>query len=217
MVAIRVNDKRIEVPEGTVLLKACLDNGFNIPNLCYLDGIEPPAACRLCFVEIDGFEQPVAACSVRVEPDMFVRTDSPSIRRLQKAALKLLLSVHDVDCKNCHANHKCALQDLSRYLKVGLKTKGLDNLIKEPSIDDRHACLDYHTNRCVLCGRCVEICRKSGVRPELTFAGRGFETVVSFFVADTAGQKDCMTCRACVDICPVGALSLKDRCLDTAE
>jgi NADH dehydrogenase/NADH:ubiquinone oxidoreductase subunit G len=211
MVSILVDQKKIVVQEGTPLLKACLDNGITIPNLCYLKEVDPaPASCRLCFVEIDGVDRPVAACSVPVQAAMVVRTDTPAVRRLQRTALKLLLSVHDVDCKNCPANRKCALQHLARFLKVGLKPKGLRHRLKEPPIDDRHPCLDYYPNRCVLCGRCVAVCRAATDRPELTFAKRGFDTVVSFFGRTDSARHDCAACRACIDTCPVGALALKD-------
>ena len=55
MPKLLVDNKEIEVKEGTTLLQACLDNGIYIPNLCYLESInDPPASCRMCFVEIEG-------------------------------------------------------------------------------------------------------------------------------------------------------------------
>jgi len=116
MVTLLVDNIKLAVEEGTNLLKACLDNNIYIPNLCYVEGMTPPAAsCRLCFVEIKGEEHPVTACTVKVNREMVVTTDTPRVRQLQKTALQLLLSVHHVDCRNCPANKKCALQDMARF------------------------------------------------------------------------------------------------------
>ena len=209
-VSITIDTRRFEVPAGTTLLKACLDNGIYIPHICYLEDADcSPASCRLCWVEIDGESRPVAACTVRVEHPIAVKTDTPTVRRLQKSALRLLLSVHLVDCKNCPANRQCILQNIARFLKVKLKSGRLQRRLKEPELDDSHPHLDHYPNRCVLCGKCIQVCRDNNGRTGLTFAGRGFQTVIRSFgrFDDDAGY--CPNCRACVEICPVGALTLK--------
>jgi len=210
MITLRIDDQKIEVAEGTNLLEACLVNGIYIPNLCYIEGMEhPPVSCRLCFVEIEGADHPVSSCSVWVGEEMVVHTDTPSVRQLQKTALQLLLSVHDVDCKNCPANRNCALQDMAKFLKVALKSKGLDRLLKETRIDERHPFLDYYPNRCVLCGKCVYVCRQQQNRVGLTFAKRGINTVISYYDRPQTEPPPCDSCQACVEVCPVAALLAK--------
>jgi bidirectional [NiFe] hydrogenase diaphorase subunit len=90
---------------------------------------------------------------------MVVRTDTPAVRRLQKTGLRLLLSVHVVDCKSCPANKNCELQNLAKFLKVGLKPKTLKRYFKQPEADDTHPYLSYYPNRCVLCRKCLQVCR----------------------------------------------------------
>ena len=205
-----VDNKEIEAEQGTVLLKACLDNDIYIPNLCYLEGIDPPSvSCRMCFVEIEGERQPVTSCAVFVKDDMVVKTDTPAVRQLQRTALRLLLSVHHVDCKNCQANKKCELQRMAKFLKVGLKPKGLERHLREIEIDRTHPFLDYYPNRCVLCGKCVHVCREKNGQSALTFSKRGFDTVISFYGVTDLSTLECENCNACIDICPVGALALK--------
>jgi NADH dehydrogenase/NADH:ubiquinone oxidoreductase subunit G len=212
MITLRIDDQVIEVTEGKNLLEACLDEGIYIPNLCHIEGMEqPPVSCRLCFVEIEGTNHPVCSCSVRVDEEMNVHTDTPPVRQLQKTALQLLLSVHDVDCKHCPANRKCALQDMARFLKIALKSKNLDRLLKENQADERHPFVDYYPNRCVLCGKCVYVCRQQINRAELTFAKRGIDTVISFYDRPQTEPPPCDSCRACVEVCPVAALLPKSQ------
>ena len=211
MPKIIVDDKGIDVDEGTPLLQACLDNDIYIPNLCYLKGmLYPSSLCRMCFVEIAGENKPVPSCTVTVRENMIVKTDTPAVRRLQRTALRLLLSVHDVDCKNCHANKKCELQNIAKFLKVSLKPKRLERYLKETQIDETHPFLIHYPNRCVLCGKCVHICRGKHGQSVLTFAKRGFDTVISTYNATDVSSLTCGSCDFCVKACPVGALALKE-------
>ena len=211
MVKLIVDNKEIQADEGATLLHACLESGIYIPNLCHMEGMEDtPASCRLCFVEIDGETGPVTSCTVTVREGMTVRTDSPSVRGLQRTAFQLLMSVHQVDCKNCPANKKCELQRIAKFLKVSLKSKRLEQFLKEPVIDQDHPFLDYFPNRCVLCGKCIFVCKKDQGRPFLTFAKRGLNTVISFYGEKDMPNLPCERCLACVEICPVSAITLKN-------
>ena len=142
-----------------------------------------------------------------------VQTDTEPVRRLQRAGLELLLSVHDVACKTCPANRNCGLQDIARFLKVGLKSRRLPKQLKEEAVVFDHPCIDYHPNRCVLCGKCVAVCRHRSGLPHLAFAGRGFSTVITAF---GAAESDCSNCSTCIDVCPVGALTARDGAVQEA-
>jgi bidirectional [NiFe] hydrogenase diaphorase subunit len=208
MIKLTVDNKEIEVPQGTVLLDACLDHGIYIPNLCYLkDQGTPDASCRLCFVEIE--RKAVPSCTIKVTGPLVVKTDTPAVRNLQKSALRFLLSVHDVDCAHCPANKKCALQDTAKFLGLGLKPKGLEKLLKEPGIVEDHPFINYYPNRCVLCGRCVRLCRTPEGQAQMVFAKRGFDTVISFYGVEAETMPTCQDCGKCVEVCPVGAITLK--------
>jgi bidirectional [NiFe] hydrogenase diaphorase subunit len=208
MVQIQVDNHIVEAEDGANLLQACLENGIYIPNLCYLnDSHDPFAACRLCFVEIDG--QPVTACTQKVREGLQVQTDTSVVRRLQKTAFRLLLSVHDIKCKECPANKQCELQRIAKFLKVGLKPKELEIRLKDPGLDSGHPYLLVDQNRCVLCGKCVRVCLQKHGHSYLTFAKRGFNTVISAYTEPDEIPLNFSGCTACIDICPVMAISLK--------
>lgn len=204
-ITLFVDDQELTADAGSSLLDVCLANGIHVPNLCHMPSMpEPRAACRLCFVEIVGEPSPRTACTTPAREGMRVRTDTDAVRSLQRTALRLLLSVHDLNCRECPANRRCALQRLARFLKIPLKPSLGGHYLKEPAVDHSHPMLDHFPNRCVLCGRCIETCRQLHGRSLISFARRGFETVVAM-----GGVTDA-TCSACVTICPVGALTLKD-------
>lgn len=218
MISIHVDGRTIEAREGASLLRTCLDNGIYIPNLCHLEEVRRPyAGCRLCFVAVEGMADPVTACTTEVAQGMVVHTDTRQVRAMQRTALELLLSVHDVDCRHCHANGVCQLRQIAKFLKVGLKPRHLTPYRKTPEVDDSHNCLLHYPNRCVLCGKCIAICRDTHGSSCISFTGRGFDTVISFWGAVGGSGSVCVMCGACSEVCPVGALRLKERDGETAE
>jgi bidirectional [NiFe] hydrogenase diaphorase subunit len=210
MVTITVDDKPLQAPEGSRLLAACLAAGIYIPHLCHVPGVDsPPASCRLCFVAIQGQAHPVTACTVTVADGMVVQTDTPAVRRLQRSGFRLLMSAHQVECCRCPANRACALQHIARFLDIGLRSRPYPTRLKDAAPDTSHPFLVHFPNRCVLCGRCIHVCRERNGASLLAFSHRGFDTVISAFGATGQTRLPCESCSACVAICPVGALSLK--------
>lgn len=212
MLNIQVDDRTIQAPFGSNLLTVCLENGIYIPHLCHLaEDQAPAAACRLCFVEVEGLPDPAPACTVRVQTRIRVRTDTPAVRRLQRSALRLLLSDHHIDCKNCHANRACGLQTIARFLNIGLRPAPLLQINRATEVDQSHPFIDHFPHRCILCGNCVRICRNHQGQPLFSFAGRGIDTVVHHYPGDDASAALCVDCRRCIAICPVGALKLREK------
>ncbi len=212
MVKLLVDGVSINAPQGSNLLAVCLENGIYIPHLCFLDGEDRPAAsCRLCFVKIGGIASPVAACTVTVHTALQIKTNTDEIRRLQRSALRMLLSVHDIDCKNCHANHSCELQNIAKFLKISLKPKPLPQIERENEIDTSHPYIDHYPHRCVLCGKCIRVCRSQNGQPTFSFAGRGIDTVIHHYPESDQQKSLCIDCQSCIDICPVGALKKREK------
>ena len=207
---ISIDDREICVKQGSNLLLTALDNGIDIPNLCYMEGMpKPPASCRLCYVEIAGRPSPVTSCTEITVDGMVVRTSSPEIRRLRKFSFDLLLSRHRINCAVCPANKKCSLQQIARSQHFRILEKRFKRI--EPAFpeDTSHPLFNFNPNRCVLCGRCVYICSSKGTGV-LDFAYRGLETRVSTFAGMPLAETACNGCLECVRVCPTGSLYLKD-------
>jgi formate dehydrogenase major subunit/NADH-quinone oxidoreductase subunit G len=210
-VSFFIDDKPVKARAGEKILWAALDNGVDIPHLCAdREREEPFGACRLCFVEVEGRDLPVLACSEPVAAGMRVQTRSERVDRLRKTAFELLMSHHDLDCKNCARNGSCALQHLAKTLKVSLRPKRLRKLPTEAPIDESHPAILLNPNRCILCGKCVWICNQVGQSGVLDFVFRGLRTRVAPFRLEPLAESSCEECMRCVEACPVGALTRKE-------
>lgn len=207
MIKLFVDEKEIKTEAGKTVLQACLENGMFIPNLCFIKTREQPhASCRLCFVEIDGFDRPVTSCTVEVREGLVVRTDTAPVRRLQRMGFKLLMSGHPCDAKVCPVKGGCQLIRIAKHLKVGLNPKPLELIERQVEEEVDLTFFTYYPFRCVLCGKCVYICREKNDYNLLTYANRGFDTMIAFFDNRDPADLPCQNCLACATICPTGAL-----------
>lgn len=208
-ISLTIDGKAVTAQPGERILAAALRNGIWIPNLCFLpDAGIAYGGCRLCWVEIEGKARPVTACSEPVKEGMRVTSRGEEAERLRRSSFELLLSRHRLDCKNCPANKRCGLQEIAR--KCGYKLRTVRFSREDPglAVDDSHPLFTLDPNRCVLCGRCVEICRTRSVGI-LDFSRRGLRCRISTFNDQPLGESECNGCLACVDVCPVGSLFRK--------
>jgi len=209
-VSLTIDGQQISAPEGAKLLWVALDHGIYIPNLCTLrDKPEPMAACRLCFVEVEGYNRPVTACTESVREGMVVNTRGVKALRLARTGFELLMTTHPVDCAHCPANRSCELQKIAAHLGIKLKTKRFKKFERNLPVDSSSPVFIYDPNKCVLCGRCVWVCRQRGIGA-LGFAHRGFGRMVTTFGDEPLAESHCEDCGECVSVCPSGALAFTD-------
>jgi bidirectional [NiFe] hydrogenase diaphorase subunit len=210
-VTLTIDGQKINAPAEAKLLWVALDNDIYIPNLCAIkDKPEPSAACRLCWVEIEGKKEPVTACTVEVSEGMVVNTKGENALELARAGFELLMASHALDCAHCNANGVCELQKIAKTLKCSLKPKHLRLLLRNLPVDDSNPFFTYDPNKCVLCGRCVWECKKHKEKALLGFAHRGFNRRLTTFGDEPIGKDRCLDCVTCVEVCPTGALAFKD-------
>jgi bidirectional [NiFe] hydrogenase diaphorase subunit len=209
-ISFTIDGKRIKAAEGENILFAALENGIYIPNLCAIrDKAEPSASCRLCFVEVEGEDEPVTACTESAREGMVVHTRGKMALRLARTAAELILASHPLDCGHCLKNRSCELQKIAKHLGIKLKTKRFRKLERKLPIDESSSAFTYDPNKCVLCGKCVWVCQEQLNIGAIGFTRRGFKRMVSTFEDKPIAESRCVQCGECVKVCPVGALTFK--------
>ncbi len=201
-VNLLIDGKAVQAPAGTLVIDAAKMVGIEIPAFCYYEGYSLQAACRMCLVEIEKTPKLQASCTIPVGEGMVVRTDSPLVAQARKSMLELLLTNHPLDCPVCDKGGECELQDMvfrygageSRYTEAKLH---VDEKQWSPVVF-------YDGPRCILCYRCVRVCNEGMGVGALGIVNRG---VISEIAPNDGDHLNCDECGACIDICPVGALT----------
>jgi len=204
-VSLKIDGHDISVQEGKSILEAALENGIDIPHLCFLEGLTKTGACRLCLVELKGQAKLFASCSTPVSEGMEVITDSPKLKEYRKITIQLLLSERTHVCSVCVANKNCELQALAD--KLGVDHVAYEREWTSENVDSTHPFLVIDRNRCILCTRCIRVCDEvEGVHAlDLKLRGKDSQIIVDFDDS-WANSTSCTSCRKCAKVCPVGAI-----------
>jgi len=177
IVDFTIDGIRASAEKGTTILEAAKLYGINIPTVCYLEGLSPYGACRLCSVEAstDGGEEfeVVASCTYEIHREILVKTDTPRIRRIRRMLAELLVA--------SAPNVKIA-QDIAARIGISRVRFKMED------------------NRCILCGLCVRMCEEQMGGRALAFAGRGTNRKVS--PPFSKKSETCFACGGCDSVCP---------------
>ena len=218
MITIEINGHAYEAHEGEMLLTAIRRGGLNVPTLCYMEGLPPSGACRMCVVEVEGQRNLVPSCAFPVYDGMKVNTNSNRAVESRKAIIELLLANHPEDCFYCERNGTCQLQHLSE--SHGVRTRRFIGEKNRHPVDNSGESIVRDPAKCILCGKCVRACEEIQGVACIDFIGRGSSSMIGTAFDEGLNVSSCVNCGQCVAVCPTGALigqSHVRRVLDAIE
>lgn len=202
MIVVTINDQEFLLKSDISIIDALKHLGINVPKFCYHEMLSVAGNCRMCLVEINDAEKPVASCVTLLQEGMVINTDTPFVKKARENVLEALLVNHPLDCPICDQAGECDLQDqtfsfgsdYSRFFhnKRGVEDKNCGPLIKTIM------------TRCIHCTRCVRFSSEIAGENFLGTFNRGTSTEIGnyisgFFKSEISGNV--------IDLCPVGALT----------
>ena len=208
IVHVKINGIPVEVEEGTSVLNAAKKAGVRIPTLCYHDDLKPFGSCGLCIVKQEGSAKILRACAAPVNEGLSVITNDNELYEVRKTILELILSTHPSSCLTCIRNGECELQDLAA--EFGIREQPFEVRISDRERDDSSASIVLDPEKCIKCGRCVQVCQDLQGVFALEFIGRGDDTVMAPAAMLKLEDSPCVRCGQCAAHCPVGAIYEKD-------
>jgi NADP-reducing hydrogenase subunit HndD len=204
-VELTLNGKQIKADSSKTILEVAKDNGIEIPTLCYIEGLPPTGACRMCVVEVEGSRTLVASCHTPVGKGMVIHTDSPKVLETRRMILELLHSSHCGSCYMCEKANVCTLREITADLEVGLPR--FTTKKRYYQVEDVSPYIERDLTKCILCRRCVRACSEIAKKNVLNVGYRGFDSKIICDADQPLDKEECKDCGICITYCPTGALS----------
>jgi formate dehydrogenase major subunit len=201
MLHITINGQEHSCPPGQTILAALRATATQVPALCDDPRLAPIGGCRLCLVEVHGQPRPVTACTTLLVDEMEISTRTEQLEQLRRTQLRLLARQYPAPAPESRSSNEFLRWIHAYGLEDELGAAGSPELV-----DDSNPCIHVDMSRCIHCFRCVRICEDVAGRFVWKAWNRGDRTEVCPAGRANLGDSDCVSCGACVDTCPSGAL-----------
>jgi NADH-quinone oxidoreductase subunit G len=205
MVELEIDGKKVEVPEGSMVIQAAHKVDTYVPHFCYHKKLSIAANCRMCLVDVEKMPKAVPACATPVSQGMVVHTKSDKAVKAQQSVMEFLLINHPLDCPICDQGGECQLQDLAvGYGKSSSRYSEEKRVVFHKNVGPLISMEEM--TRCIHCTRCVRFGQEVAGVMELGMLNRGEHSEITTFVGKTV---DSELSGNMIDLCPVGALTSK--------
>ncbi len=210
-VTVTINGRSFETEGKYTILHVARENGIAIPTLCCLQDVNYTGSCRLCMVEIEGYDHLFAACKTKIRDGMVIRTESETLSKYRKEMLRLLVRNHYFDCENCSGQGSCQLKIFCRMYGIdplagsGSKPQRADSVLQD------NPYISYDASRCIHCQRCVNACHYLAGNGTLKNGRAGALHILNTPFGKNWNTSTCESCGNCAAVCPTGAITLKRR------
>lgn len=203
-IKLTINGKEVWCEEGEKLIDVAKRVGNYIPRFCYHPSLSVVASCRMCMVDIEGFNKSQPACATKVSEGMVVSTQSKKVIDDQKSMMQFLLVNHPLHCPICDQGGECDLQDTA--MGYGLGYTDMPMTKRTVKDEDLGPLIATEMSLCIHCTRCVRFGKEISGIPDLGMVGRGDSSEISTYLqkgirSELSGNM--------IDLCPVGALTSK--------
>lgn len=204
MINIKINDFEFLVKPHISILDACKYAGINVPRFCYHETLSISGNCRMCLVEIEGMEKPLASCVAEVDEGMSIWVDTPFVKKARENVVETLLLNHPLDCPICDQAGECDLQDQTKTFGSSYSRF----FFKKKSVEDKYCgpLIKTIMTRCITCTRCVRYAAEVAGVEFFGTINRGSGTEIGAYVSK---MFDSEISGNVIDLCPVGALTSK--------